>query len=421
MAFGKKKDSFQIKLSKNDDELLLHKGSLFWHSSTENSTFYTALSEDVETDICIVGGGMSGALIANQLLKEGFQVVVLDKMQPGHGSSNGNTGIIQYNSDRSLLDFIKIEGEEKAKDFYQLCHDSMKKLLDIARGLRQEVGYKKIESVYISAKESDEEMFLEETKALQSHGFPAQYVNREELFQTYDLIGKHGIVTQDDAMINPYKLIQALHKDNVNRAGKIYGNTFVSEVVKDKKSEKMEIKTEEGHVVTATHVIFCTGYMESYDSLKNRDVLHSTYSMVTKPIEGKLWAKNRMVWDAEDPYLYFRVTEDNRIIAGGLDEETKELSNLTTINRKGTEILEAIKKYYPQLEAEPHYVWQSVFGVSKDEIPFIGEDPKLKNIYYALGFGGNGTCYSVAAADILTSLIKGLSHPYAYVVDPARK
>lgn len=396
------------------------KGSNFWHASTDKVDYYPALKKDLETDVCIVGAGMSGALIANTLAKEGFKVVVIDKGQPGHGSSNGNTGIIQYNSDRSLADFIKIEGEQKAKDFYQLCHDSMIKLGEIVEDLGEDVGYQKIESVYITPNDEDYEMFFEECEALQQHNFPAQYKTQEELFKDYDLVAKHGIVTQNDAMINPYKMIQALHRQNTKLGVKVFGNTYVSQASKKNKKEMIEVVTENDHVIKTNHLIFCTGYMESYDSLKDRDELHSTYSMVTNPIEGPLWDSKRMIWDAKDPYLYFRVTEDNRIIVGGLDEETPQLSNLTTINQKADELLEAMKEYFPQLEATPHYIWQSVFGVSKDEIPFIGQDPKNNNIYYALGFGGNGTCYSVAAADILSKILKGQEHPYAYVVDPAR-
>lgn len=414
------KSKFKIKLGKNDDQLLLHKGSNFWHSSTDKVNFYTQLKEDVDADVCIIGGGMSGALIGYQLAKDGMQVVILDKMQPGHGSSNGNTGIIQYNSDRSLADFIKIEGEQKAKDFYQLCHNSMLKLEEIVKELGEDVGYSKIESVYLTLKDEDYKMFQQELQALQAHNFPAQYVSENELKEEYDLVGKHGIVTQDDAMINPFKMIHALHHKNTEMGAKIYGNTYVAEVNKNRKDDFIEVISQENYKVSAKHVIFCTGYLEEYDALKNRDQLTSTYSMVTNPIEGSLWDKNRMIWDAEDPYLYFRVTEDNRIIVGGLDEETSQLSNLTTIHQKATELVEKMKQYVPQIEVTPHYCWQSIFGVSKDEIPFIGKDPKLENIYYALGFGGNGTCYSVAASDIISKQIKGEDHPFAYVVDPGR-
>lgn len=411
------KKKFTLKLGKNTDELLLHKGSTYWHSSTDKSEFYKPLEQDEKTQVCIVGGGMSGALIANQLLKDGLSVIILDKMQPGHGSSNGNTGIIQYSSDRSLLDFIKIEGEEKAKDFYQLCHDSMKKLFKIIEDLNTDVGFTKSESIFITQNEKDEQQFKDEVNALLKYNFPAQLLSEQELYEKYQLVGKFGILTSDDARINPFKLISALHKQNIELGAKIFGNTYVNKI---SRKDMLNVETENGYTVQCDHIVFCTGYMESYSSLKDRDILNSTYSMVTQPIEGKLWDENTMIWDNEDPYLYFRVTEDRRIIAGGFDEETAELSNLTTINQKALEILNKIKTYYPTLEATPHFAWQSVFGVSKDEIPFIGKDPKHQNVYYALGFGGNGTCYSVAAADILTALIQGQQHKFAYVVDPSR-
>jgi hypothetical protein len=42
--------------------------------------------------------------------------------------------------------------------------------------------------------------------------------------------------------------------------------------------------------------------------------------MCTKPLDN-LWPDEAMIWETMKPYLYIRTTKDNRIIAGGLDEE----------------------------------------------------------------------------------------------------
>jgi len=409
--------SFKLTLGQDKE---LHRGQLFWHTTTERAAFYPALIEDQACQIAIIGGGMSGAILAHQLSQASHDIIVVDKLQPGIGSSLGNTGIIQYHSDRALKDFIRIEGEQTAKDFYQLCHDAMKRLDRIIEDLGAEVGYQPLESVYITHEVKDASAFKQETKSLIEHGFPAEYLSREALARDCGLVGEHGLITRDDAMINPFKLIQALHEDSLRRGVKLFGNTIVKQVSRKRGQERITIETAEGHHIVAERVIFCTGYLEDFPALKNRDQLHSTYSVVTQPIKGPIWPKRRMVWDAADPYLYFRVTEDDRLIAGGLDETTDELSDMTTILQRAEQLLEQVRSYYPSLEAEPYVAWQSVFGVSRDELPFIGQDPKLDQVYYALGFGGNGTCYSVAAADILSCLIEGREHPYAYVVDPAR-
>ena len=398
----------------------LHKGNLFWISTTDKARFYPELDYDISCDICIIGGGMSGAILSHQLSTAGFQVAVLDKMQPATGSSLGNTGMIQYHSDRGLKDFIQIEGNQAGRDFYQLCHDAMMKLDDIVYHLEEDVGYRPIESIYITDEIRLEDEFRQEAEVLMQHDFPAEYLSKDVLKQKYGLSGEHGMLTRHDATLNPYKMIHALLAQAMTQGGQIYGNSPVRRVVRRADETKITVSTDKGYTVTADHVIFCTGYLESFDALRGKDKLHSTYSLVTHPIEGELWDQERMIWDAKEAYLYFRVTEDHRIIVGGLDEDNPELQDMTIINRKAGQLMEQMKRYYPELEAEPHYIWQSVFGVSRDEKPFIGRDPELDHVYYALGYGGNGTCYSLAAADIILSQLRGQQHPYAYVVAPGR-
>ena len=103
-----------------------------------------------------------------------------------------------------------------------------------------------------------------------------------------------------------------------------------------------------------------------------------------------------MIWETATPYLYARMTADNRIIAGGLDQETDELvKDQNFILNKGKKILEQLSEYVPGLDTKVEFVWEAVFGESSDELPFIGEDPEQERLYYCLGFGGNGTVYSV--------------------------
>ncbi|MDF2536853.1 MAG: putative Rieske 2Fe-2S iron-sulfur protein, partial [Bacillales bacterium] len=49
----------------------------YWHASTQLQTF-PSLSSDIETEVCIVGAGITGITTAYLLAKKGIQVVVID-------------------------------------------------------------------------------------------------------------------------------------------------------------------------------------------------------------------------------------------------------------------------------------------------------------------------------------------------------
>lgn len=124
-----------------------------------------------------------------------------------------------------------------------------------------------------------------------------------------------------------------------------------------------------------------------------------------------------MIWETRRPYLYFRTAKDHRIIAGGEDEYISNVEeDQDVIFEKTEKIRKQIEQVFPHLKLNITHRWNALFGTSKDGLPFIGKDPKLKNRYYLLGYEGNGTCYSMAGANILADLIEGKTNPYSDVV-----
>ncbi len=61
----------------------------------------------------------------------------------------------------------------------------------------------------------------------------------------------------------------------------------------------------------------------------------------------------------------------------------------------------------------PEFSWTGTFGATKDGLPYIGSYKKLKNSYFALGFGGNGITFSLVAAEIILGELLGKKNPNA--------
>ena len=51
----------------------------FWIDSTKNQVNFNSLESDVNTDVCIIGGGMFGLTTAYYLSNNGINTVVLEK------------------------------------------------------------------------------------------------------------------------------------------------------------------------------------------------------------------------------------------------------------------------------------------------------------------------------------------------------
>lgn len=390
----------------------LHNGTPFWHTTKSNASYLT-MQHDEQTEVLIIGGGMTGALISYMLMRENIPTIVIDKNIPGYGSSDGNTGIIQYNSDKSLNTMINDFSEQRAVDFYKLSLDAMKNLDKISTEIDPDTGYKRKNSLFLCASNNDKYDLEKNYATLKKYNFPAEFISKECLFKNFGLKAECAILTSHDAELNPFKFIQAIHRKNLENGVKIFANTELLYVKND--GNIIEASLSNGKKIKTKHLIYATGYYKNIiPEVEPFVERNSTYSFVSKPI-NKFWGNKELIWDSHDPYLYFRSTEDNRIIAGGQDEKGMILANENKINKENLKVLSQIKKYFTTDEIVPEYLWTSVFAESKDGLPFI-DKRNTNNEYFALGFGGNGTCYASIASLIIKSYILGNPHPLAYTV-----
>lgn len=392
----------------------LHKGETFWHQTGKEAEYLTMVKDD-KADVVIIGGGMTGALLAYELLKDYYDIVLLDKDVPGYGSSDGNTGIIQYNSDDSLYEMIEKHGEQRAVDFYRMSIEGIQLIHKIAGELKEDVGYAPKNSLYLCAKKEHESSFKKIYATLKKYGFPAELINREDLMHEYGLKAFGAMKTPLDLELNPFKWIQAVHRSNLTKGARVYKNAEVIDVISNKKGSYI-VQTKNGFQVTSKFVIYATGYAKKIipevEPLVQRN---STFSVVSDVLHT-FWGERALIWDSADPYLYFHSTDDNRVIAGGRDKEGIQFKSLEKINEENEKILTRIKEYFPAFKAESYTMWQSIFGVSKDGLPFIDKREIEKNQYFALSYGGNGTCYAAIASILIRSYLTGEVHPYAYTV-----
>ncbi len=84
-----------------------------------------ALKENLTCEVAIIGGGITGALIAHQLTKQGADYIVLDRRNVGKGSTSTSTELLLYEIDVDLHELIDLVSEDHAVCAYQLCREAI--------------------------------------------------------------------------------------------------------------------------------------------------------------------------------------------------------------------------------------------------------------------------------------------------------
>jgi glycine/D-amino acid oxidase-like deaminating enzyme len=169
------------------------------------------------------------------------------------------------------------------------------------------------------------------------------------------------------------------------------------------------ISTTSGDLIGAKHLVFCTAY-EFLKSLENRSQsLISTWAIARKPhLPRPKWLDSFLVWEGSEPYLYFRTSPDGRVIVGGEDENTENASHDDAEARKKAERLaEKLGDLTGIKIGSPDFVWSAAFGTTPSGLPMIGAVPGHRNVFAAMGYGGNGITFSQIAASMIASEIAG--------------
>lgn len=392
----------------------LHSDAPFWLIKNGLLRCYPPLTDDVECDSVVIGGGITGALVADALTTAGLSVVVIDRREIAQGSTSASTALLQYEIDTHLQDLSRTHGEQAAVRAYRLCLDAIDEIQQRAEGLPDRCGFCRQPSLYFASSSRDVKILRNECELRASHGFPVTWCTTEEVRDQFQFQSLGGILSTAGGVVDPFQLTHGLFARNQERGLRVFDRTTVASWKST--SGGIELCTSKQARIRARTLVFACGY-EAQSYLREKIVrLKSTYALVTGRDQPQWWKQNAMIWESARPYLYLRRTTDDRVLAGGEDDVFRSPAlRESRLEYKTQRILARLKKMFPNVEIESEYAWGGTFGETKDGLGYIGPSPEMEHAYFALGFGGNGITFSVVAANILRDLITGRPNEDAHL------
>ena len=384
----------------------------FWLVKNGILNSYPSLKEPVECEVLVIGGGITGSLIAHQMVKDGYETVLIDRREIGNGSTSATTSMLQYEIDVPLYELIDQIGEEGAVKAYKACSKSIDDLDKITQELNSEAGFERKESLYYASKKKDVSWLKNEFEARKNAGFNVKWIEKEEILERYEFENTFGgILSSQGASVDAFHLAHELLEYNSKKGLRVYDKTEMDSVEIKKGFNLVTTKT--GQKIKAQKIIYAIGY-ESAHLIKEKFVdLKSTFAMVSEIDEkGSEKLNNTLFWNTSDPYLYMRTTSDGRVLIGGGDEDFRDPEKRDAmIDKKEKEILRDLKDLLPNYHFYTDFTWAGTFGETKDGLPYISEHKDFPNSYFVLGFGGNGITFSVTGMEMASAFMKNKNHP----------
>ncbi|MCF6139847.1 FAD-binding oxidoreductase [Flavobacterium sp. K77] len=384
----------------------------FWLVKNGILHSYPSLQENISTDILVVGGGITGSLIAHQCIKDGHKTVLIDRREIGHGSTSATTSMLQYEIDVPLHELNDLIGPEEAAASYWACYRSIDDLQKIVSTIKSDCGFKKKDSLYFAAYKKDVAWLKDEFEARKQIGLPVQWLEAADIEKRFKIKNSHGgILSQQGGSIDAFQLAHDLLHYNHKKGLQIFDKTDIKNTSYNQNNVVVTI--EHGSTITAKKIIYCNGF-ESTEIIKDKFVnLLSTYAMVGEQFEDdQSHLSETLFWNTAKPYMYMRTTDDNRLLIGGEDEDFVDASKRDALlEKKSVKLKNYLKKMLPDYQFQTDFVWAGTFGETKDGLPYIGEHPNFPGAYFVLGFGGNGITFSVIGMELVADMLQNKKHP----------
>lgn len=374
---------------------------------------YPSLERDLTCDVAVIGAGISGALVAWHLIEAGCSVAVLDRRDVAHGSTAGSTSLLQYEIDEPLYRLARRYGWEDASHSYHRCREAIDGIEKLARRLRIACHFERKTSLLLARDRSHLARLHAEFDARKKAGFAVEWWNRTRIAAESTLPYPAAIHSRDGGQLDAYLLTHGLLAHAHRRGACIHDRTTVTSC--RRRARSVELTTATGIRVKARHLIVATGYeTEAFLPVRKLTELHSTYALVSEPVETfEGWPSERsLLWETSDPYTYLRTTADNRIILGGYDEPfSNPQARDRLLNAKAAALLRRFHQLLPRIPLKVAYAWTGTFARTSDGLPLIGRHPEFAHTWFALGYGGNGITYSFIAAELIRDQILGRPNP----------
>lgn len=384
----------------------LRSGTPYWTSLSQADADLPPLAHDIQCEVLIVGGGITGALIAYQLSKQGMHAVLIDRGEIGRGSTAASTGLLQYEIDTPLVELIKKVGPEHAVHAYRRGLRAIDEIEQLVAELGHPCGFARRESLYFASRCWHERRLQREYECRREYGFDVDYLNRGQLSEISSIDSLGAMRSRGNAQVDPYNLTQQLIAAAM-RQGLVAHSCTSAESIDERENEVI-VKTPAG-IVRSQTIVYATGYESDAYQEETKGSLCSTYAAVSQPMESiPGWPGNYLIWETARPYFYARHTDDGRAMIGGADTAfANDHDRDALVDRKIDDLVKRFRALFPDTNFAPEFAWAGTFAETKDGLAYIGQPKGRPRAYLALGYGGNGITFSMIAARLIGDLLAG--------------
>lgn len=377
-----------------------------WAATAEPAPQLSSLTEELATDVVVIGGGFTGLSAAVHLGENGGDAILLEAGPVGHGAS-GRTGGqcipgLKYDPDQ----LEEMMGPDLGPRLVEAVGGGPALVFDLVE--RHGIACDVQREGWIQPAHCASALTTITQRAGQwrARGADVEIIDAAETARLTGAIGYvGGWIDRRGGAVQPLSYVRGLARAAQRLGVRLYEHSPALSLTR--RNGSWHVRTPKG-AVTARRVIVATNAYSGPELVAGLDrtiVPVYSFQIATKPLPDNvrrtILGDGHVASDTRRLLRYFRVDRDGRLLMGGrgpfkAEPAVADASSLT----------DAVQQLFPQLERpEVDYVWSGRVGITSDHMPrlHVPED----GLYVAIGYNGRGVALGTLMGRLLAGLATG--------------
>ncbi len=385
------------------------------------------LEENVRADVCIVGGGYTGLWTALRLKESApaLDVVLVEADICGGGASGRNGGFVLTWWSK-FITLAKICGTEEALRLARASAWAVAEIGTFCKAHGIDAHYRLDGWMWAATNRAQLDSWRPTLEILERAGAePFRELDNEAVAKrTGSSTHLGGVLEASGATIQPALLALGLRRVALEAGVRIFEGSPMTGLERFEPSgeRRLRVRTEAGSVACDRAVLAMNGWAVRFPEIRREVLVVGSDIVSTEPIPERLaeigWTGGLCISDARLLVHYYRTTNDGRIAFGkgggvvGFGGRVGRRFEGTSPRRRQVE--RGFRFVYPMLSDVPiTSSWTGPIDRSRNGLPFFGSLGGHPDVFFGVGYSGNGVGPSFVGGRILASLALGLDDEWS--------
>jgi glycine/D-amino acid oxidase-like deaminating enzyme/Rieske Fe-S protein len=390
----------------------MEKAQSYWKSITQPNTRFHALNNNIETEVLIIGAGITGITLAWELINAGKKVAIIEANHVSNSTTGNATGNLYVPVQSYYFNIANKHGEESAIQTAQARQKAIDYVERIVNENNIDCAFERRPWYCFTNNEKKIKSIEKEVDILKKSGLSIDFTEDLPLPERYIKAAR----LENQARFNPYIYTLRLAQLLVEKGCQIYENTIALDIQNPASPEVITSKA----VIKAKKVIMATHIPKGFHPTQTLVFPYTSY-VVAATLKGEY--PNGNFWNMD--HIPAHAISTHGKTSQGLDiimfagNHHKTGQGKQPYTKNFAQLKDYIYKKYDVKDIVCQ--WSAQHFQSADHLPYIGPtEPLSKNIYLATGYAADGLTYGVLAGIILTDQILENENPYTRLFSSTR-